>query len=384
MNENLMFFLINIFDMALIIFILAIMPMITRKNLLFGVRIPETASHSPEVKNLKRRYTIWMLLMGLVLVLLCLAQYGFAPQYSLLACILVPLIMIPLQMLIFIPHWRAATRLKADKAWKTASGAVVETRSAAERVRLGAIPWGWYVVSILLVVGSIIWSVAVYKDLPDQMVTHWDFAGNPNGWSAKGPMTVFMLPLFGLFMIGTMIISNMMVFRMKLQINQDNPELSFAQHQEYRKIISAMLGLITLCCGILFAFIQLETIGALPNNPAFIITVIIALCVVIMIPSIYIPIKAGQSGCRLTPHVDANHPLAAQGNVRKIHPGQGDDRFWKLGMFYYNPEDPAILVEDRFGGNGGFNYARPAAIVIVAGLMLIVVATLIVTAVLII
>jgi len=27
-------------------------------------------------------------------------------------------------------------------------------------------------------------------------------------------------------------------------------------------------------------------------------------------------------------------------------------------MFYYNPDDPAVIIEDRFGTNIGFNYAR--------------------------
>jgi uncharacterized membrane protein len=26
-----------------------------------------------------------------------------------------------------------------------------------------------------------------------------------------------------------------------------------------------------------------------------------------------------------------------------------DDRYWKLGVIYINPEDPSILVERRFG-----------------------------------
>ena len=35
-----------------------------------------------------------------------------------------------------------------------------------------------------------------------------------------------------------------------------------------------------------------------------------------------------------------------------------DDRNWILGMFYFNPEDPAHIVEGRFGTNIGLNYAR--------------------------
>jgi uncharacterized membrane protein len=35
-----------------------------------------------------------------------------------------------------------------------------------------------------------------------------------------------------------------------------------------------------------------------------------------------------------------------------------DDRLWAWGLFYHNPDDPACLIGDRFGGNIGFNYSR--------------------------
>ncbi len=36
---------------------------------------------------------------------------------------------------------------------------------------------------------------ALYPRLPETMATHWDFAGNANGWSPRAA-TVFGLPLF--------------------------------------------------------------------------------------------------------------------------------------------------------------------------------------------
>ena len=36
---------------------------------------------------------------------------------------------------------------------------------------------------------------ALYPRLPETMATHWDFAGNANGWSSRAA-TVFGLPLF--------------------------------------------------------------------------------------------------------------------------------------------------------------------------------------------
>ena len=44
------------------------------------------------------------------------------------------------------------------------------------------------------------------------------------------------------------------------------------------------------------------------------------------------------------------------------HPGDGTpDACWKLGLFYYNPEDAALFVEKRIGFGYTINFARPAA-----------------------
>ncbi|MDR2670516.1 MAG: hypothetical protein LBC26_02190, partial [Oscillospiraceae bacterium] len=48
---------------------------------------------------------------------------------------------------------------------------------------------------------------------------------------------------------------------------------------------------------------------------------------------------------------------AANGDIAG-HNAMNDDRYWALGLFYHNPDDPACFVGNRFGGNIGFNYAR--------------------------
>ncbi|WP_225872663.1 DUF5808 domain-containing protein [Pedobacter frigoris] len=35
-----------------------------------------------------------------------------------------------------------------------------------------------------------------------------------------------------------------------------------------------------------------------------------------------------------------------------------DRKYWKLGLFYYNPDDPAVFVEKRFGIGFDFNWAH--------------------------
>lgn len=53
-------------------------------------------------------------------------------------------------------------------------------------------------------------------------------------------------------------------------------------------------------------------------------------------------------------------------------PEQGDrspDEAWKLGLVYYNPDDPALWLEKRFGVGYTLNFARPMAWVIIAAIL---------------
>ncbi|MBD0854957.1 hypothetical protein CU043_13280 [Corynebacterium striatum] len=53
-----------------------------------------------------------------------------------------------------------------------------------------------------------------------------------------------------------------------------------------------------------------------------------------------------------------------------------NDKFYKWGMFYYNPDDPAIMVDKRFGAGMDFNYARWQAKVFMAAVLLLLIGSI--------
>lgn len=48
---------------------------------------------------------------------------------------------------------------------------------------------------------------------------------------------------------------------------------------------------------------------------------------------------------------------------------ENDDNNWKWGLFYYNPNDPKLMVPKRFGIGWTFNFGHTMAYVIM-GLIL--------------
>jgi uncharacterized membrane protein len=68
-----------------------------------------------------------------------------------------------------------------------------------------------------------------------------------------------------------------------------------------------------------------------------------------------------------------------------IHQNQGglsaDERYWKAGGTYYNPGDPALFVDKRYGVGWTLNMARPLSWVMLGGILLIPLAIVVITAI---
>jgi len=73
-----------------------------------------------------------------------------------------------------------------------------------------------------------------------------------------------------------------------------------------------------------------------------------------------ISVKYGQSGGR-----SAAEMRTADGIARD------DDAYWKLGVFYFNPDDPSFSVPKRFGSGWTINCANPKAWLVIGALIVV-------------
>ncbi|MEA4890597.1 MAG: DUF1648 domain-containing protein [Clostridiaceae bacterium] len=375
---NQLFFILNIFMILVIGTLLAILPYITRKVLLFGIRVPEMAHTLLEVGRMKRFYTIMMALVTLAALGAAVAGNAYGTVANLMICLYAPLVMMLAQFIVYLRCWRHSAALKARENWIIPSVGTAETRSARSRERFGGLPWIWYWGSFGLILLTLLLSLTFYPSMPDTIITHWNGAMEADAWAPKSLGHILAIPIISLVMLLIMLASNLAVYRMKLQVSQENPALSFAQHRVYRRLMSHMLGFITLCMTLMFLLMQPMIMNIWVPDTAVLMALILIPTVLMILPAIYVSVKAGQSGTKLRPAITeadvaaAGYPPPDGLPLRKTY---SDDRYWKLGLFYYNPDDPSLLVEDRFGNNGGLNYARPAGIVLIVLLILFTAAT---------
>jgi uncharacterized membrane protein len=193
-----------------------------------------------------------------------------------------------------------------------------------------------------------------------------------DAWSDKSYMALLFMPLISFGTVALIWFSAVMFVRAKLQIDPQNPVLSFTQHKLYRRRMGHSLGFLTLGIAFIFAFFGFKSIWPEMYFPFGLMMVFVFLPT---IPVIAVPVISGQGGCKIKPKMmpdEINDNWGGRSDSGNSH-GRSDDKRWALGLFYHNPDDPAYIVEDRFGSNIGFNYSRlPVKIGVIFGLLVLV------------
>jgi uncharacterized membrane protein len=99
------------------------------------------------------------------------------------------------------------------------------------------------------------------------------------------------------------------------------------------------------------------------------IAVFVVAGLVVNLAMAVVAVKSGQGGWRLLGQTSASTPghQAPAGD-------RTPDKCWKGGVFYYNPADPALWVEKRFGIGWTCNFGNPRAWFVLGGILLFAVA----------
>jgi uncharacterized membrane protein len=365
MNElNIFLFVTNI---CVIIFcgaLFPIMPFLTRKSFLFGVKVPPKAQNAAESKALKRNYITITAIGGIIVLAASVWQYIAAPNHTIYAVMLFPFFLAAVQLAAFVPNHKKAQALKAEFNWHVAEISVADTKTSFTRGNLSAMPHFWYIISGALVFASFAVALARYPNLPDPIPTHWNFNMEADAWSPKTLWTVLLLPVFNIGMTAFMWLVGVLIEKTKLQIDHAEPKKSFAQHKKYRRLMGHGIGFTAFGIAVMFFLLGLQSVFIGFTVPLWLI---LGLGAGPCVPLCVIAVRAGQSGTLLK--ADTKDVAGANGDANGNNI-MSDDKYWAWGLFYHNPNDPACFVGDRFGGNIGFNYSKlPVKIGVIIGVL---------------
>jgi uncharacterized membrane protein len=326
-----------------------LMPCLTRRDLYFAVTVPPGFRDQSQARSILRRYRIELILLlalALVAFVAGIAWFGvgFVSAGSLIQI-----------AASFIAFYRARLRVLPYAVPPTT------IREAELHGHSRIIPGGWIAASgpfiLLGVSAAYLWfhgrETTATPSRHEWTRGHWGAARQLDG---LGALMVYLLSTAGILVALTFILYGLVHW--VRPVYAAGPES--ARELKFRRAVSAILLAAEYYIIIQASWIALvahrgglATIGLLPLVFVFVLVVIVVLA------------RLGQGGSRM--------PAGDEARVANSAVPIGDrtpDRYWKLGVFYFNPDDSAVLVEKRFGLGYSLNFARPTAWIILLLLLM--------------
>ncbi len=337
-----------------------ILPFLQKETLLFGSRMPYEIINHPELQKLKDNYKhVYLTIEAPFLILLLILLYSFGGAGIFIAAVFVQII---LMTMIYIFYNRRAKELKKDLISREGittgkETAIVDTAFRSGKYLISVV---WFLPALIIIIANILILQINYGRIPERIGQRVDFNGVIIQTAGKTFLHVMMMPMTSLFVFLIFILVYYSIKRSKQDIDSRRPETSILREKHFRMIWSDFS--VIVCTGIItwFLFLSLHLNGLLtiPAKVFGALNVIFPL--LILISAVFLAVRTGQSGSRLK--IKSSENPTDLNNV-------DDDKYWKMGMIYYNPGDPAIFVPKRFGVGWTINFGRPSAFAILIGII---------------
>ena len=343
-----------------------LLPEYTRSTLFFGVTLPPETHLEPQLVEVKKRYRRRFTQLFLLSWLMMMAAARSLGSFDLLyeGGILVTILVLSYS---YVTTHNRVKALKEQHQWtKNLKQRVVVDTSQESRTHY--LPHTWFLLPGLMTLATWLITWRLYPRLPDQVPQLTGFGGEVLLWTEKSFRAVFALPITQLGMLALFFFVTMVIRKARKLIDPSRPAVSVKQHQTANRHWSVYILSTAVWMVAYFGLLQ-ATLLQLLHLPATGFYALHALSVAGPLLGIFLVAwSTGQSAARV-----------------KVNEGDGensdtallpvdDDQYWKWGMFYYNPDDPAIWIEKRFGIGWTLNFANPLALGFMVVLLLVIAA----------
>lgn len=353
--------------------LMAVTPWLMRKSECFAVTVPECAQSHPRLRALKMRYSALMCAVTLACTALCVASMGLVEANTgLFIALYLVATLLPeaagFALMLFFR--RKVQEVKFEESWVAPKQ--VQLRSAivgeedAEAPQ--AISLMWNLLYLPVIVVTVVLPLVFYQELPDQLPMHAGFSGQVDSYAEKSLLSVMFPAFLDIFLAVVFTICHVTMRYSKKANEPGSPRTSEYAYGMFARAQSVFL----LACGLLMCIAMTVCFLLADFGKINLVTacIVILLCTVpIIIGSIVLSVVYGQAGSRLFRRMKDQEELLCD-----------DDAYWKLGIFYFNPEDPAVFLPQRFGIGWTCNFARPATWLLSGGFILLTAAFILVCA----
>lgn len=367
MNENLIM-CISLFSIFVIILVINILtPKFTRKEIVFGVRIPEDKADSDEIKHIKSQFVKNNLTIGIpFIILFSVLNYIFLNVGMIL---FTTFAFIFVSFLIYLISNRNMKNLKSQKLWLQGKKQVVTIDTNFSRSRSTMLVSAWFfLIPAAIIIINLILGYTHYDALPYKVPTHWDFSGNVTGYQFKSRFLIWEMPITQIFTTFMFFIVYKGIGWSKQQISSIDPEASVKKNSIFRRSWSMYMVIFAVVTNLLLTVATVQIFRVFNVGNIFSNIIILAFVLVTILGSIVLSLKIGQGGSNIRFKNDGEE------KDKSNFEDKDDDKYWIIAnSIYYNKNDPSLFVEKRFGIGWTINAGRPLGMAIYIGIIVLMV-----------
>jgi len=354
--------------------ILGITPYTVRRNIHFGVMLPDSASDMSILKKWRKQF----LTCSVVLVLLAVIPLFFVFFMNLEEQLLIEylsisggislMVLLVLQASMYFYFHKQVKDLKAKKfpTSITNSEARLMVSTSFHQQKLTLSNWWFVGLGGLVIMVTALLPIFIYDQIPDIIPVNWGIDGAVN-FREKSPIIFMLMPLIQTGQLVIFVFINHALRKTKQVIRPQDKKTSVGANIKFRRAMSLCMLILSITTLMMLSIAQFMMAFAV-NDTNFMGGIGVGFILMVFIGIIFLVFKYGQGGERIIP---ANEMVAHLEMV-------DDDDYWTWGMFYYNANDPAIFVEKKFGIGSTVNFARWQAWVMLLGVLIFVAGTVVI------
>lgn len=342
------------------------MPFLLPSTLQFGVRIPPDHVGDPVVSKAHSFYYRWLAVISIVLVganvVVRLSKLGSTPSATAWYTGVFFLAVVACYLNYYVTHRRLHNAKEAAEWYKGKKQVIMADTSAHQQMR--RVSYWWAAPSVIISLITLVVGIIRYPNLPNRIAIHFDLNGVANGWAHKSVLSVFSLIILQFLLIVVTGLINYSIQRGSIRIDPAEPEHSRRHQERMQRQLIRVIWILIAFTNLTMLFGSLSIWGVWNHNSA--LSSMITIFPIVLGGVVVVGIALWSAYQRR--RRDHEHHGDA---LKKGHVHRDDDRYWKGGGIYFNPDDPAILVPKRFGIGWTFNFAHPIAWVILAAIIAI-------------
>ncbi|MHC1682148.1 MAG: DUF1648 domain-containing protein [Clostridiaceae bacterium] len=369
MNDLLVGNMVSLLVFGLLYFTSLFTPKLSRKDLIFGVFIPIDRTTDSTIIEASKKYTKDLTIITLLTVVIFLLLFNTIFKHPIFMVLMI-FIMISEHFLVFL---RARNKVKIYKSENNLVGnkkqVVYVNTTMSKKLRKNAVLSSyWFLIPLFISLAGLVLPLMKYDQLPNKIPTHFNLQGIADNFAEKSVGSVIANSGMTIVLVIILALSNLSIAYSKNKIDASSPHSSAKRLYKFKKINSIMVYILAIVLSTLITFFNLNALNIISVNIKDFSPLFITIFVLIIFAPLIILFKTGQGGSNLKD--SSNEEI--DNTVTNVD----DDDLWKLGSIYYNPNDPSLFVEKRFGVGWTLNYGNKMSIIITVLFIIFILSTI--------